>query len=79
MSSSYLRGFTASASSFLTVLLNLISANPDVLVREKKQGSADNRAPEESLTHCKSEVSVQSLSVQMLTRIISAWRKRLYH
>lgn len=51
MSASYLRGFPARASSFLTVLLNLISANPDVLVRKKKkQGSADNKVPEESFT-----------------------------
>lgn len=53
MSASYLRGFPAQASSFLTVLLNLISANPDVLVRKKKkkkQGSADNKVPEESFT-----------------------------
>lgn len=39
-SASYLRSFAASASSFLTALFNLISANPDVLGR-KTQGSAE--------------------------------------
>lgn len=43
ISASYLRGFSASESSFLTVPLNLISANPDVLERNKKQGSTDNK------------------------------------
>lgn len=49
MSAFYLRGFLAVVSSFLTVLLNLIRANPDVLVR-KKQGPADNNISEESFT-----------------------------
>lgn len=67
-SSSYLRGFPASASSFLTVLLNLISANPDVLVRQKHKVLLTIRY-HQRVTHGKSEVSVQSLSAQMLDNL----------
>lgn len=38
ISLSHLRSFSASASSFFTVLVNLIRANPDVLVRGEKTG-----------------------------------------
>lgn len=54
MSVSSLRGFPAPAMSFLTGPPNLISANPNVLVRggrkkkKNQQGPADNKAPEES-------------------------------
>lgn len=57
MSASYLRGFPARASSFLTVLLNLISANPDVLVRKKKNKVLLTTRYQRRVLHCKSEVS----------------------
>ena len=59
MSASYLRGFPAQASSFLTVLLNLISANPDVLVRKKKKKNKVllTIRYQRRVLHCKSEVS----------------------
>lgn len=55
MSASYLRGFTASVSSFLTVLLSTLSVQIQTSLEEKKkkkgkQGSADNKAPEENFT-----------------------------
>lgn len=74
---SYLRGFPASAISFLTVILNLISANPDVLVRGKKNKVLLTIRHQKRVLHHKSEVFVQSLSMQMLTGIICVQRKRL--
>lgn len=67
MRNSSLRGFSASARSYLTVLLNLIRGNPDVLVK-KNQGSFDNKAPEDSFPP-KSICSVL-IRIQMFTGAI---------
>lgn len=78
MSASHLRGFSASASSFFTVLLSLIRANSDVLAKKKKNKVLLTITHQKTFLHCKSEVSVRSLSVQMLTWMNCAQRKRMY-
>lgn len=63
---SYLRGFSASARSYLTVLLNLIRGNPDVLVRNP--GFFWQQGTKGQFLHCK--LHIESLPMQMFTGTI---------